>query len=330
MRKPILWAMILLGICCLAVPNANAQQTYEYSTIVYDDSIGAVYGNSVTEIDYNSDYYYDAYVESYLYENGILVDSNYAESATGTASALTAAWANPDAEYTETGYHDLYVRFGNEERYPEGCMPCDGCNTDCYWDNWYYYDAYGFSFVNTGNYGPWFDLLGEGPPTYIENNQEEYLGETSASLTTAPIPDHLQITNDVTQTVQPCDELERNIFFTVVDYNDHAVGNTDVRESDFNGVSTCDNEAPDFTDECGTAPGGNYGDSLNAGCPNNGDSHCGFHDTNEQHLWCSSHGLVPIAAFDYDVHHDVIVVSGHSGQLPLHWYVRADKSIKAK
>jgi hypothetical protein len=97
---------------------------------------------------------------------------------------LTAAWADPNAEYTETGYHDLYVRFGNEDKYPEGCMPCDGCNTDCYWDNWYYYDAYGFSFASTGNYGPWFDLFGEGPATYLENNDEEYLGETSASIVT--------------------------------------------------------------------------------------------------------------------------------------------------
>ena len=183
MRKPILCTMILLGIWCLATSTANAQQTFEYSTVVYDDSMGAVYGNSVTEIDYNSDYYYDAYVESYLYENGILVDSNYAESPTGTASALTAAWADPNSEYTETGYHDLYVRFGNEDKYPEGCRPCDGCNTECYYDNWYYYDAYGFSFVNTGSYGPWFDLFGEGPAIYLENNEEEYLGETSASLT---------------------------------------------------------------------------------------------------------------------------------------------------
>lgn len=184
MRKPIFCTLLLICIYLLATANASAQETYGYSEVVYDDSIGAVYGNSVTEIDYNSDYYYDAYVESYLYENGNLVDSNYAESATGTASALTAAWADPNSEYTETGYHDLYVRFSDEEKYPEGCSPCDGCNTDCYWDNWYYYDAYGFSFATTGSYGPWFDSFGQGPATYLENNQEEYLGDTSASLLT--------------------------------------------------------------------------------------------------------------------------------------------------
>src|SRR5207302_6822775 len=106
----------------------------------------------------------------------------------------TSTPANSDMVYTEVGAHDVIAQYYYEDivKGPEGCSPCDGCNTDCYYfyDNWCWYDPFGFSFANTGYHGPWWDFYGIGPYTQIENDEVIQLGETTQSLQT-PAPDHL-------------------------------------------------------------------------------------------------------------------------------------------
>ena len=135
--------------------------------------------------------------------------------------------------------------------------------------------------------------------------------------------------NDVTRVTQPCDILERDVYFRMVDIHNHSVAARSIRESDSSVVDTCDNQVPEYIQTC-TQISGTYGDALAAACPQFGDYDCGFEIPNEQYLWCSNNGLVPLATLNYNVHHDRIIVSGYSGQLPLKWFVRADGSIQRR
>lgn len=186
MRKPLFCAILVLGLCCLAASRAKAQQTYEYSEIAYDDSTNTVQGYSATEVDYYTSYSYDAYVEGYLYDQSDnLLDSGYAEDSY-LAEVYTSASADPDIEYTVDSYHDVIAVYYYEEidKSPDGCWPCDGCNTDCYYfyDNTFWYDPFGFSSLSPGYYGSWWNLFGDGPPGEVENDEYDYLGSTSASV----------------------------------------------------------------------------------------------------------------------------------------------------
>src|SRR5437762_1234851 len=78
-KKTIFSTALLFFTLALASISAHAQLTYEYSDISYDDTTGTVEGYSATEIDYWSAYYYQAYVESYLYNDSTaqLMDYGY-------------------------------------------------------------------------------------------------------------------------------------------------------------------------------------------------------------------------------------------------------------
>src|ERR1051326_4766245 len=178
MKTPILCAMIVLSFCILATTRANAQQTYEYSEITYDGSSDAVYGYSATEIDYACSDNYSAYVEGYLKDPyGTTLDSGY-DVHPYFAEVYTSASADQDTEYVVESYHDVIARYYSDdvEKSPEGCMPCDGCNTDCYYyqEDYYWWDPYGFSSSgHTGNYGSWVSFFGDGP--YVEVEDDEYI-----------------------------------------------------------------------------------------------------------------------------------------------------------
>jgi hypothetical protein len=190
MRK-ILFASTLLAVCCFAASRVNAQATYEYSVISYDDSSNTVNGYSATEVDYYVSVDYQAYVEGYLYDDSSAQLLDYG-SATDSliAEVYTAASVNPGDQYHVDSYHDVLATYYYEtiEKEPDGCWPCDGCNTDCYYfyDDYYWYDPFGFSFASTGYYGPWWSIYGFGPPNQIEYQQEEPLGETSDYVSTDP------------------------------------------------------------------------------------------------------------------------------------------------
>jgi hypothetical protein len=171
-----------------AASRSNAQGVSFHTEISYDDNTNTVWGYSSTEIDYASSYYYNAYVDGCLFENGQLVDSGSDQEA-HLAEVYTSASADPGVEYTlNSYYYEIAIYYYQDiEKSPEGCMPCDGCNTDCYYyyENWYWYDPYGFSFINPGYYDSWGYLYGYGPPAYIEDDEYNYQGYDSKSVTPA-------------------------------------------------------------------------------------------------------------------------------------------------
>ena len=193
MKTPIFCTMMILGLCCLAASTSYAQETYEYSRTssieYYDDGTSAVYGYSATEIDYACSDNYSAYVEGYLKNQyGTTLDSGY-DVHPYLAEVYTSASADPDSYYTVESYHEIIARFYDDEieKSPDGCWPCDGCNTDCYYfqDVYYWWDPYGFSSSgHTGNYGSWASLFGEGPSIEVPDDEYFDLGETSDALIT--------------------------------------------------------------------------------------------------------------------------------------------------
>ena len=334
MRKVIFCISFLVLLGCFT-SHANAQGTFLYSQLSYDDVTGTVEGYSSTEIDYYSSWYYNAAVDGCLYDqSGQLLDSG-SDQEPNLAEVWTFAFADPGTDYTLNSYYyevDIYY-YEDIQKSPEGCYPCDGCNSDCYYyyQNWYWYDPFGFSFYNPGYFSSWWYLYGYGPPVYIEDDEYNDIGSSTLTLLTHGNPDHLRILQD--QTVQLtcdacCDALERRITYKVVDVNNKDAGTLQtLRESDTTVADSCNNQLASYMKNCFYPVPNPYRDDLSAHCPEFGDSDCGYDIPDEQWIWCSSNGLVPLAKLDYDVHHDRIVVSGHSGQLPLKWYVRADGSI---
>lgn len=189
-RKVSFSAAVMFFIVVLAATTADGQLTYEFSAISYDDSNNTVNGYSATEIDYWSAYYYQAYVESYLWDDSTAqeLDGGY-DTEPDLAEVYTSASSSAQHLYEVDANHAVIAEYHYVEihKSPEGCYPCDGCNDDCYYyyENWFWYDAFGFSSTNPGNYGPWGTLFGEGPDVYVEDQEYEPLGETSAALITS-------------------------------------------------------------------------------------------------------------------------------------------------
>jgi len=175
MKKSLICAALLIFISCLAATRSNAQQIYLFSqSSCEQDGVdcassiglygGTIYGYSATEVDYWTSDDYSAYVDGQLYDqNGILLDNEWDEEDF-IAEVYTSTPAHRGTIYTERGYHDVIARYYYEdiEKGPEGCSPCDGCNTDCYYfyDNWYWSDPFGFSFMNGGYFSDWENLYG--------------------------------------------------------------------------------------------------------------------------------------------------------------------------
>ena len=200
MKKSLICAALLIFISCLAATRSNAQQVFLFSQssceqngVDCESSVeldgGIIWGYSATEVDYWTSDDYSAYVDGELSDQNGLLDAEWDEEY-GIAEVYTSAFAHPGTIYTERGYHDVIARYYYEdiEKGPEGCSPCDGCNTDCYYfyDNWYWSDPFGFSFMNGGYFSDWENLYGYGPPAEIENDETIYLGQTSQSLRTPP------------------------------------------------------------------------------------------------------------------------------------------------
>jgi hypothetical protein len=214
-RSPIFCAVLLIILCCLSAVRADAQQTYEYSNAWYDASTNTAWGYSSTEIDYYCEYDYSAYVEGYLYNRDETVVSSGWDEEPDIAEVYTSVGASPGASYTEEGYHDVVERYYREviDRSPDGCWPCDGCNTDCYYfqDDYYWYDPFGFSFISPGYYGPWWDIYGYGPATEVEDDEYDDLGETFAFVSIAPRVD--SVSPDRALVGQPVDVVIRGAGF---------------------------------------------------------------------------------------------------------------------
>jgi len=197
MKKLIFCAALLFCLYCLVPFQANAQQTFGYSQVGYDDITNTVYGSSTTIVDYIGAFHYRAYVEGYLYDqSGNLLDSGYDEGYF-IAEVLTIAPAFPLTQYTLYSDHYLVAHFYTTVNIRECdpycyycfdyfldpyCNYCYSCSENYWWD------PFGFSFGYPGYYGPWWYFYGYGPPANLET-EYIYLGSTSDSLITpAPCP----------------------------------------------------------------------------------------------------------------------------------------------
>jgi hypothetical protein len=187
MRKPIFCAIMVLGLCCLMSYEANAQETYQYSQISYDQTTNTILGYVATEVDYYCAAEYNAYVEGYMIDGADqVVDSGYATNYYLAEVFLTTPNVLGE-EYTLNSYHDVVATYYyvDIQKSPEGCFPCDGCNQGCYYyyENWYWGDPFGYSFVSTGGYHyEWWFVFGSGPPAVIQNTEYISLGSSSTRI----------------------------------------------------------------------------------------------------------------------------------------------------
>src|ERR1041385_2790514 len=326
----------LLAFACLLplAHNVRAQETSDpafdgYTYIDFDPESDIVTGYSETDItDYDLETDYEAYVflkitDGDFYSNTVASGAYRDYNDVGFASVTLQFYGDPATTYTAYGTHKayalLYDDYWDYDYYPYR-------HVYDYWDDWYFTYFEGYDIFDPWDY--FFFSPGYNPIT--RSSRYMNLGTTydSASVTTPGAPDHLQILNDVTSITQPCDVLERDITYRVVDVNNHGSGNHYIRENDSSVVDTCDNTIPPYDDVCDIVNGTTFEDSLSAACPAFGDYDCGYDITDEQWLWCSYNGLVPLALMDYNIHHDRIIVSGYGDKLPKWWYVRADGSIR--
>jgi hypothetical protein len=203
MKKFIFCAGLFFWLCLLVPFQANAQQTFGFSVVGYDDTTNTVYGSSTTVVDYIGAFHYTAYVEGYLYDQaGNLLDSGYDENYF-IAEVLTIAPAFPVTQYTLYSDHYLVARFFTTvvirdcDPYCYYCFDyfadpyCSYYCYSCYGDYWW--DPFGFSYGYPGYYGPWWYFYGYGPPANLET-EYIYLGSTSDSLIT-PLPSPPQCGN---------------------------------------------------------------------------------------------------------------------------------------
>jgi hypothetical protein len=181
--------LLLLGFSLLVSQKAQAQYVIGYSDITFDDTTNSVFGYSVSELDYFGSFNYQAYVEGYLYDQaGNILDSG-SDTSYFLAVVITHTAALPGRIYTVYSDHYLIAYYYTTViiKEPEGCWPCDGCNTDCYYyyENWYWWDPFGFGFLNPGYYGDWWDFWGDGIPANLET-EYIYVGTTGDYLVTPP------------------------------------------------------------------------------------------------------------------------------------------------
>src|SRR5262245_57390233 len=78
MKISTLTTILFLALCCMLLSQKAAAQTaYGISAIQYQSSTDLVVGYSATELDYYAGYYYDPYVEGYLYQGNTNIDYGY-------------------------------------------------------------------------------------------------------------------------------------------------------------------------------------------------------------------------------------------------------------
>jgi hypothetical protein len=108
---------------------------YGYTQHWYDRDAFMAIGYSATDLDYNAQVYYDAYVEGYLYLNDGMVWAKGSDSSlAGHAVAFTAAYVSPSSQYSF--YSDHYVRAHQSKL---STTDCENCTL--------YYDPYCFSCI---------------------------------------------------------------------------------------------------------------------------------------------------------------------------------------
>lgn len=127
----------LVGVAVLFLTFAQpARAQYPYivvsSAVTFNVSSNTVSGTSSTAMDYNTQYWYQAYVEGHLKRNGTEVSSNsaYSGSSASSIAVNTQASGTSNQTYLEEGRHGVLPRYANQF----------GCSFSSY-------DAYGYSYL---------------------------------------------------------------------------------------------------------------------------------------------------------------------------------------
>lgn len=156
MRTSTICTFVFAVMCLFALPQqARAQYAYGVSAIGYDDTTKEVFGYSATELDYSAGYYYDPYVEGFMYDqyNYYPIDSGYNRGFAyyWPAEVGTYHWpAQPNTEYDVFSEHYVIAAWSTSVRV------CDDYYFSGCWAD-YWYDAWGYGFLGGGDYGaPWW------------------------------------------------------------------------------------------------------------------------------------------------------------------------------
>jgi hypothetical protein len=156
MKTSTICAFVFAVMCLFALPQqAKAQYAYGISAIGYDDTTKEVFGYSATELDYYAGYYYDPYVEGFMYDqyNYYPIDSGYDRGYAyyWPAEVGTYRWpAQPNTEYDVFSDHYVIAAWSTS------VQVCDDYYYSGCWAD-YWYDAWGYGFLGGGNYGaPWW------------------------------------------------------------------------------------------------------------------------------------------------------------------------------
>lgn len=186
MKPKTLWTLIFVAAILMAVPQevkafCNAGTAYGFSDIAYDDASNIVVGYSATELDYCAGLNYDPYVEGYLYDqyDAFPKDFGYSQGYADywAAEVITLSEGIAGTQYTVLSDHYVIAYF-----YYSQCGYYDyygGCN---YYDN-YWYDPWGFDFMQGGYYGSWWNFFSNFA-AYYYYYQYYYIGSTGDSLVT--------------------------------------------------------------------------------------------------------------------------------------------------
>lgn len=144
MRRSTLCALIFLAICYLGGPRQTQAVVIISDVLWYDSFTNVVYGYASTALTYPEQYYYDAGVDSVLFDQyGVVRDSNFYLGGS-FASVSTQTFGSPGVTFNLYSGHYLGFYFYVCDVYQCG-----------------YYDYYGYSF-----YGGEFPSYYEFHPYY--------------------------------------------------------------------------------------------------------------------------------------------------------------------
>jgi hypothetical protein len=182
MRTSTICAFVFAVLCLCVLPQqAKAQYAYGTSAIGYDDTTKEVFGYSSTELDYYAGYYYDPYVEGFMYDqyNYNPIDSGYNRGFAYyyPAEVGTYHWpGQPDTEYDVISDHYVIAAWSTS------VQVCDDYYFSGCWQD-YWYDAWGYGFLGGGDYGaPWW-WWGNWYGGYVPE-RTYYLGSTGVYIIT--------------------------------------------------------------------------------------------------------------------------------------------------
>lgn len=171
-------------MCLLLVAQkAQAQYAYGISAIDYDDQTHTVYGYSATEVDYYAGYYYDPYVEGFMYDQynswPIASGSSRGYEYLIDAEVYTYKYgALPNTEYDVISDHYVIAYWSTS------VVVCDEYYySNCTQDYWY--DPWGYGFFGGGNFGSPYWWWGNYYGGYVPE-RTFYLGTTGVGIITPP------------------------------------------------------------------------------------------------------------------------------------------------